>query len=71
MPSQRDKTREEKLYEEMFGRPSSRLPDDHPDTWQWEYRGGKAEFEELQQKLGLVKDDGGPVKIDGQEEMFG
>lgn len=34
-------------------------------------RGDKAEFEELQQKLGLMKDDGGPAKIEGQEELFG
>ena len=70
-PRSGEKTREEKWYEEMFGRPPSRLPEDHPDAWQWEYRGGKAEFEEMQQKLGLVKDDGGPAKIDGQEELFG
>jgi hypothetical protein len=63
--------REAELYEAAQGRPPSRLPDDHPDAWQWAYRGGKSEFEELQQKLGLVKNDGGPVKIDGQEELFG
>lgn len=71
MPSPRGKTREEILYEQALGRPPSRLPDDHPDAWQWAYRGGKAEFEELQLKLGLVKDDGGPAKIEGQEELFG
>lgn len=37
MPSPRDKTREEIAYEEMFGRPPSRLPEDHPDVWQWEW----------------------------------
>lgn len=70
MPSHGARTREEELYEKEKGRPATRLPEDHPDAWQWEYRGGKAEFEQLQQRLGIVKDDGGPAKIDGQEELF-
>lgn len=70
MPPRNTRTREEEWYEEEKGRVPSRLSEDHPDAWQWEYRGGKVEFEELQQKLGLVRDDGGPAKIDGQEELF-
>lgn len=67
MPPRSNKTREEILYEEMLGRPAeTRFPDD-PD---WLYRGGKKEFEERMRELGLLKDEGSPVKIKGQEELF-
>jgi hypothetical protein len=62
--------REAELYEAAQGRPPSRLPDDHPDAWQWAYRGGKAEYEERMGELGLLAQTGAPVKIDGQEELF-
>lgn len=61
------KKSEEDLYREEVGEPETRFPDD-PD---WRYRGGKKEFEELQRVLGLLKDEGAPVKIDGQEDLFG
>ena len=64
------KRREEELYEEEKGRPPSRLPDDHPYAWQWSYRGGKAEFEQRMRELGLLREEGAPAKIDGQEELF-
>jgi hypothetical protein len=65
------RSREEELYVAEKGRPPERLPEDHPDAWQWEYRGSKAEYEDLQGKLGLLKEDGAPAKIEGQEELFG
>ena len=64
------KTREEEIrerYRELTGRePEDRFPDD-PD---WQYRGGKGEFAELQRRMGLLDEEDGPVKIDGQEELF-
>lgn len=39
------------MYEEELGRPPRNLPDDHPDRWQWEYRGSKEEREELLDRL--------------------
>lgn len=42
---------EEKAYEENVGRPPRNLPEDHPDRWQWEYRGTRAERESLLGRL--------------------
>lgn len=56
------------FYEKEMGRPPTLLPDDHPDRWQWDYRGTKAEREELLDRLDLS--DEAPVVLDGQEEMF-
>lgn len=50
-----------------MGRPPANLPDDHPDRWQWDYRGTKAEREALVERLDLGE---APVVIEGQEEMF-
>jgi len=57
-------------YERHVGRPPARLPEDHPDAWQWDYRGTPAERERLRGELGLVPDDEAPMLIEGQEEMF-
>jgi len=57
-------------YRDEVGEPKE-LPADHPDRWQWEYRGTKAERERLRQELDLVEDEPDePVVIEGQEELF-
>lgn len=57
------KPREQELYEKEFGRePETRFPDD-PD---WNYRGSKAEREEMEQRFGFGEE---PVVIEGQEEL--
>lgn len=38
-------------YVEAMGREPRNLPEDHPDRWQWEYRGGKREREILLGRL--------------------
>lgn len=58
------KSREEELYEEEKGRPPSRIPDDHPYFWQWEYDGKNREV--LLERLGLEEE---PAVIEGQEEL--
>lgn len=60
---------EAERYEANVGRPPTSLPDDHPYKWQWDYRGTKKEREQLPELLGW-EDEGEPVVIDGQEEMF-
>lgn len=57
-------------YLQNVGKPHANLPEDHPDHWQWEYRGTAAEREEMKIRLGLVEPED-PVVIEGQEEMFG
>ena len=60
-------------YEAEMGRPPTRLPDDHPDAWQWAYRGTKAERETMLERLGGLCPEAPvdePVVIDGQEELF-
>lgn len=64
------KTREEEIrerYRELTGRDPETLYPDDPD---WNYKGGKGEYVELQRRLGLLEDDE-PVKIAGQDELFG
>lgn len=67
-------TDEKRLYRESTGKEPRNLPDDHPDAWQWKYRGSKAEREALMARLGLlpraVEDEEQPQVIDGQEELF-
>jgi hypothetical protein len=54
-------------YRELMGKePITRFPGD-PD---WEYKGGKAAFEELQRRMGILDDEAEPRKIEGQEELF-
>ena len=71
MSDQRDsKSREEKLYEENTQRkPVRRFPKEHPDAWQWDYRGGKKERDAMAERLGLLEDEDIPVVIEGQEEL--
>lgn len=38
-------------YVEALGREPRNLPSDHPDLWQWLYKGTKAERYELLEKL--------------------
>lgn len=50
-------TRDEELvvaYREQVGREPGRLADDHPECWQWEYRGRADERETLLERLGGV-----------------
>lgn len=57
-------------YQRQVGKEPGRLPEDHPDAWQWEYRGTKAERDSLRREMGLdVVDEPAPV-IEGQEELF-
>lgn len=57
---------EKKRYEENVGHPPQNLPKDHPDKWQWEYRGSKADKEGLLARLrgndpvNIEEDDGPP-----------
>lgn len=44
-------TKQRKLYEEVMGRPPTTAPA-HPLSWQWQYRGSKAERERLAATLG-------------------
>jgi hypothetical protein len=59
-------------YEQEMGRSPRNLPEDHPDYWQWSYRGTKEERESLRERLGLPaeEDELPPAVIDGQEELF-
>lgn len=57
----------EEEYEELMGKkPVTKFPGD-PD---WEYKGGKAAFEEAARRHGLIEEDAEPRKIEGQEELF-
>jgi len=56
-------------YVEAQGREPRSLPDDHPDAWQWAYRGTRAEREQMIAILGL--DELEPAIVsEGQEELF-
>lgn len=57
-------------YRETVGKEPGRLPDDHPDAWQWDYRGTKAEREELAERFGWMEEEPPPV-IEGQTDLFG
>lgn len=51
--TKKDDKKIEGEYRENLGRDPRNLSDDHPDRWQWEYRGTKAERDELAERLGL------------------
>jgi hypothetical protein len=38
-------------YREIVGRDPAELPPDHPDRWQWEYRGSRDERAALLERL--------------------
>lgn len=61
MPPETPEQRRERLYRAEVGEPHN-LPDDHPDRWQWEYTGTKAEREAMIDRLGLrpEEDDDDP-----------
>jgi hypothetical protein len=59
--------RELDRYEQALGRKPNTLYPGDPD---WEYEGSKGEYEELRRRIGLLADDGSPVLIEGQEELF-
>lgn len=45
-------------YRENVGRdPVERFPADHPERWQWDYRGSKAERAELAERLEVPGED--------------
>lgn len=48
-------------YRDNVGRDPRNLPDDHPDRWQWEYRGTREEREQLLDRLA-----GNDVAIDDE-----
>lgn len=60
---------EEKAYEENVGKPPQNLPEDHPDLWQWRYRGTKVERDALLAELALKPPEEEEVSPD-QEELF-
>lgn len=60
-------TRADDLYEQEMGGPGPALPEEHPDRWQWEYRGTKGERDELLDRLELEE----PAAVHAeQEELF-
>lgn len=61
-----DEERTIEEYRRSVGRDPRNLPDDHPDLWQWEYRGTKEQRAALAELL--VEEEPAPV-IDGQEAM--
>jgi hypothetical protein len=56
-------------YVESVGRPPANLPDDHPDRWQWEYSGTKAERDALLETLGGEPE--ADEQITQEETLFG
>lgn len=56
-----------KMYREAAGRDPRNLPEDHPDFWQWAYRGTPQERADLEESLRL-----GPIEEEeyDQEELF-
>jgi hypothetical protein len=49
--SERRRRFERDRYQSDVGREPSELPEDHPDRWQWDYRGTKDEREGLLERL--------------------
>lgn len=56
-------------YEKVVGHAPRNLPEDHPDLWQWLYRGTKEDREKLRLFLGIPDEDE-PVVIEGQESLL-
>lgn len=58
-------------YTKSVGHEPRNLPEDHPDLWQWLYRGTPEEKKRLQALLGVLPDlDDEPVVIEGQESLL-
>lgn len=60
-----DKSSEISEYEENVGHEPRNLPDDHPDRWQWFYRGTREEREHLLERLVEL-----PQEVHEQEELW-
>lgn len=60
-----DKSSEISEYEENVGHEPHNLPEDHPDRWQWLYRGSREEREHLLERLVEL-----PQEAHEQEELW-
>jgi hypothetical protein len=56
-------------YTRNVGHEPRNLPDDHPDVWQWLYRGTPKQKEKLLEFLGIPDEDE-IVVIEGQESLL-
>jgi hypothetical protein len=56
-------------YTRNVGHEPRNLPDDHPDAWQWKYRGTREERQKLSDLFGIPDPDE-PVVIEGQESLL-
>jgi hypothetical protein len=56
-------------YTRNVGHEPRNLPDDHPDVWQWLYRGTPKQQERLREFLG-IPDEEEVVVIEGQESLL-
>ena len=56
-------------YTRAVGHEPRNLPDDHPDLWQWLYRGTPKDKEQLAAWMGLA-DPEEIVVIEGQESLL-
>lgn len=56
-------------YREEVGEPRN-LPDDHPDRWQWEYQGTRAEKEDLLERLRDASQRAHDAVNQAQESLF-
>lgn len=67
-----DEKKTVETYIEVVGHEPRNLPEDHPDRWQWLYRGTPKDKEMLKAWLGGVLPDldDGPVVIEGQESLL-
>lgn len=55
-------------YRAEVGREPGRSAPDHPDAWQWEYRGSKRDREKLLERMAVSAP--APVRVE-QGELFG
>lgn len=66
-----DEKRTVEAYESAVGHEPRNLPEDHPDLWQWLYRGTPADKEKLAAWMDVRSEtDDAPVVIDGQESLL-
>lgn len=56
-------------YKRAVGHDPRNLPEEHPDHWQWVYRGTKEDKEKLRLFLG-ISDEEEAVVIEGQESLL-
>lgn len=60
-----DKRQQIEEYIGNVGREPENLPEDHPDRWQWLYRGSREEREHLLERLVEL-----PREVHEQEALF-